>query len=107
MSLITSSTKIIGLFLFLFIISSCPDDSNPPAAVVVVEEEEEAVTIYQSSISIPLGGNAYQTAGSGFINISENGVSFWSTSDEEFSAFVYSDADKTIRLDIEITTQTD
>lgn len=95
-----SSTKIIGLFLLLCSISSCSTDSD-----ATDPDPEEEATVYLNSISIPLGGNAYQTSGSAYLNIDEIGVSFWDDADTEFSSYFYSDADMTIRLDIDITAQ--
>ncbi len=99
------STKIMGILLLLLTLSFCSEDSSDPPNIEEEEKKEES-TVYDNSISVPLGGNAYQTAGSDFLSITEEGVTFWDAADTEFSAFVYSDADMTIRLDIQITSQT-
>lgn len=104
---LANSAKITGLLLLLMTLSFCSEDSTDTS---IIDEDEEEIegepTVYDNSTSIPLGGNAFQTAGSSFLNIAVEGVTFWDSPSTEFSAFVYSDADMTIRLDIKITTQT-
>tara|TARA_R110002020_G_scaffold166177_1_gene354043 strand:+ start:315 stop:1607 length:1293 start_codon:yes stop_codon:yes gene_type:complete len=60
---------------------------------------------YANSISIPLGGNIYQTAGEFEEKIGESGVMTWSNEDSEFSIYVYSSIEKEVMVSLDIWAQ--
>lgn len=60
---------------------------------------------YANSISIPLGGNTYQTAGDIKEKIGESGIMTWSNEGSEFSVYVKSSVEKEIEISLEIAPQ--
>jgi len=60
---------------------------------------------YSNSISIPLGGNTFQTAGEFNEKIGDKGIMSWSSLDSEFSIYVKSGAEKDVLISLELFTQ--
>ncbi|MFC5623668.1 DUF3472 domain-containing protein [Algoriphagus winogradskyi] len=60
---------------------------------------------HANSISIPLGGNTYQTAGGTQEKIGETGILTWSNAASEFSVYVNSTVEKEVVIYLDIITQ--
>lgn len=66
---------------------------------------ENPRTNYSNSISIPLGGNTYQTAGDFKEKIGEAGIMSWSSSSSAFSLYVKSSIEKDVLISLELIPQ--
>ncbi|EAZ82805.1 DUF3472 domain-containing protein [Algoriphagus machipongonensis] len=60
---------------------------------------------YSATIAIPLGGNAYQTAGSVKEKIGNSGIESWSDHQSEFSIYIKSAEEKQVLLSLELLEQ--
>lgn len=58
-----------------------------------------------NSISVPLGGNTYQTGGNVKEKIGEDGIMTWSNPESEFSIYIKSSAQKKALISLDINTQ--
>ncbi|WP_086543391.1 DUF3472 domain-containing protein [Algoriphagus antarcticus] len=61
--------------------------------------------VLNSSLVIPLGGNAFQTQGSRKEKIDTDGITTWENADSEFSVFIKSVSDASILLELYIFSQ--
>jgi hypothetical protein len=85
-------------FLLIFIFSlnlsiACSATSEKPSSN------------YSNSISVPLGGNTFQTAGDFKEKIGEEGIMTWESSNSEFSVYVKSPVEKNVLISLEILAQ--
>ncbi|WP_425638771.1 DUF3472 domain-containing protein [Algoriphagus yeomjeoni] len=73
--------------------------------LVISSAAKSPIQENKNSITVPLGGNTFQTAGSDQEKIGEAGILTWSNAASEFSVYVKSSEEKAVLISLDIATQ--
>lgn len=74
-------------------------------SIVRKAENEESRKQFENTITIPLGGNTYQTAGNTKEKITQDGIISWTNSDTEYSIYFKSSSQKEVSLFLVLSEQ--